>query len=187
MSLVRGERARRCRLGCARGGGCRHAWWWGANGRADGSWVSQRRVQRFLPVHGGVSGDAASRSRRSRLAVDPRRARLAHPRPADESVILDRDVDVAAASLEAGFPRRRRCLAADVLVVAARVGSTASVRCCPRSHRCARGAPRRRRSTVGLRDLARLALVPLRRFVVEEFGGGPRPAAVRRFGAAVPI
>ncbi|MDQ3469577.1 MAG: NAD(P)/FAD-dependent oxidoreductase, partial [Actinomycetota bacterium] len=103
---------------------------------------------------------------------------LAHPRRDAPAAILDRDLDVTAANLDRDAPgdgdAYRRMYAGFAEVATPLLASLLSpfppVRA---SARLARAA-----GLDGLRDLARLALVPLRRFVQEEFAGVNGPLLV---------
>ena len=96
---------------------------------------------------------------------------LAHPLPGAPAALLHRDIDVTAASLEVGHPgdgdayrvvdAEFRHVAGPLLDVLLRPFPPVG----PALRLGARARP------AGVRDLTRLALVPLRRFLEERFGG----------------
>ena len=96
---------------------------------------------------------------------------LAHPRPGQPTAVLSRDIEVTAASMEAGAPgdgdRYRRLYERWERVSSPLMGSL--LRPFPPVRNAARLVAAARPS--GTLELARLALLSLRRFVEEEFEG----------------
>ena len=96
---------------------------------------------------------------------------LAHPLPGAPAALLHRDIDVTAASLEVGHPGdgdAYRVVDAEFRHVAGPMLDVL-LRPFPPVGAALRLAARAR--PAGIRDLTRLSLVPLRRFLEERFGG----------------